>query len=202
MVTQPIIRPSQPIDLPNGTSQWPMQGNWRYEDYLRLPDDGRRYEIIHEVVYVANAPSYAHQFAAGMLLTSLTYFVVQRRLGVVLGAPFEVHLSELSRPVQPDILFLSNEQKPADDAQIFIGAPKLIVEVISPSSIRLDRRVKFDAYEAAGVAEFWLVDPKTRSVEIYTLSKGEYGLLGQYTGEEVVKSKVLEGIEIIVSTLF
>lgn len=202
MVTQTKIRSSQQLDLPNGTSQWPQQGNWRYEDYLRLPNDGRRYEIIQGVLYVANAPSYAHQVAVYKLARHLGDFVEEHKLGVVLGAPFEVHLSELSRPVQPDVLFLSHEQKPAEDAQIFVGAPKLIVEVISPSSIRLDRRVKFDAYEAAGVAEFWLVDPKSRSVEIYTLSNSEYGLLGQYTGDEIIKSKVLEGIEIKVSILF
>ncbi len=169
---------------------------------MRLPDDGRRYEIIEGVLYVANAPSYAHQLAVYKLARHLGDYVDTWKLGVVLGAPFEVHLSDLSRPVQPDVLFLSNEQMPEGNAQIFIGAPTLIVEVISPSSIRLDRNVKFDLYEATGVSEFWLVDPKTRSIEIYTLSNGEYALLGQFTGDENVKSNVLDGIDVKVSAIF
>ena len=202
MIAQPITRPSHKVDLPNSTSKWPLQGAWRYEDYLRLPDDGRRYEIIEGVLYVANAPSYAHQLAVYKIARHLGDYVDTWKLGVVLGAPFEVHLSDLSRPVQPDVLFLSNEQMPEGNAQIFIGAPTLIVEVISLSSIRLDRNVKFDLYEATGVSEFWLVDPKTRSIEIYTLSNGEYGLLGQFTGDENVKSNVLDGIDVKVSAIF
>ena len=70
----------------------------------------------------------------------------------MIGAPFEVHLTESSRPVQPDVLFLRNEQKPGPGTQTFEGAPTLIVEVISPSSIRLDRQTKFDADEQIGRA--------------------------------------------------
>ena len=202
MIAQPITRPSHEVDLPNSTSKWPIQGTWRYEDYLRLPDDGRSYEIIEGVLYVANASSYAHQLAVYKLARHLGDYVDTWKLGVVLGAPFEVHLSDLSRPVQPDVLFLSNEQMPEGNAQIFIGAPTLIVEVISLSSIRLDRNVKFDLYEATGVSEFWLVDPKTRSIEIYTLSNGEYALLGQFTSDENVKSNVLDGIDVKVSAIF
>ena len=62
--------------------------------------------------------------------------------------------------------------------------------------------MKFDLYEATGVSEFWLVDPKTRSIEIYTLSNGEYGLLGQFTGDEIVKSNVLDGLDVKVSAIF
>jgi Uma2 family endonuclease len=80
--------------------------------------------------------------------------------------------------------------------------PDLIVEVISPSSIRLDRHIKFDLYERLGVPEYWLVDPKARLVEVYTLSNGEYALLGQYTGEEVTRSQVLAGLQVKASSLF
>lgn len=139
---------------------WPSQGQWRYEDYLRLPDDGKRYEIIEGVLYVANAPSYDHQFTVAKITFFLQLFVTEHRLGIILTSPFEVHLSETTRPVQPDILFLTTEQQPPPGSQ-FAAAPTLIVEVISPSSIRLDRQIKFDAYERAGVAEYWLADPKT-----------------------------------------
>jgi Uma2 family endonuclease len=200
MITQTLSSPN-PTLLTNQTG-WPMQGEWRYADYLRLPDDGRRYEIIEGVLYVANAPGYDHQFTVGETAFFFRLFVREHRNGVVLEAPFEVHLSETTRPVQPDVLFIRAERQPAPGAQFFEGAPDLIVEVLSPSSIRLDRIIKFDAYEQAGVAEYWLADPKTRSVEVYTLSNNEFALLGQYTGDEVIESRVLAGLQIVTSTLF
>lgn len=76
------------------------------------------------------------------------------------------------------------------------------VDGIAPASIRLDRHVKFDAYERAGAPEYWLVDPKARLVEVYTLSNGEYALFGQYTEDDLVESAVLAGLQIRASSLF
>lgn len=197
MATQ-LIAPPAAAGTPNA---WPVQGQWRYEDYLRLPADGQRYEIIEGVLYVANAPGYDHQFTVAKIAFFLQLFVTERKLGIMLTSLFEVHLSETTRPVQPDVLFLTTEQQPPPSAQ-FVTAPTLIVEVISPSSIRLDRQIKFDAYERAGVAEYWLADPKTRSVEVYTLENGEYALLGQFAADEVIESRVLSGIALATSSLF
>lgn len=202
MLAQLITRSHSVAELPGDPTAWPEQGAWQYEDYRRLPDDGRRYEIIARVLYVANAPGYDHQFVVYKLARMLGEYVEERQLGVVIGAPFEVHLHESSRPLQPDILFLTNDQKLNPGAQNFAGAPTLIVEVISPSSIRLDRQTKFDAYERAGVLEYWLVNPKVRSVEVYTLSNGEYALLGQYSGEELIESKVLPELAIANNLLY
>lgn len=202
MLAEVMTLPTKTLELPLSQTNWPPQGQWRYEDYLRLPNDGRRYEIIRGVLYVANAPSYEHQYSVLKIGRYLDEFVEEQQLGVILSAPFEVRLSESSNPVQPDVLFLSNTQKPKRALQKFEGAPSLIVEVISPSSIRLDRKIKLDEYEQAGVQEYWLVDPKTRSVEIYTLSNGEYALLGQFTGSEAIESLVLAGIELKTHSLF
>lgn len=191
-----------PLATAGDQGGWPAQGQWRYADYLRLPDDGKRYEIIEGVLYVANAPGYDHQFTVAEITFHFQVFVREHELGRVLNSPFEVHLSEISRPVQPDILFLTNEQQPPPGTRFFDGAPALIVEVISPSSIRLDRYTKFDAYERAGVAEYWLADPKTRSVEVHVLSNGEYALLGQFTNEEMITSNVLVGLSLQTSALF
>jgi len=181
---------------------WPVQGHWRYADYLRLPDDGKRYEIIEGIVYVANAPSIDHQFTVSETLFHLKLFVREKQLGQVFTAPLEVHLSETTRPVQPDLLFIRAERQPPPGTQFFEGVPDLVVEVISPSSIRLDRHIKFDLYERVGVAEYWLVDPKARLVEVYTLSNGEYALLGQYTEDDLIESSILTGLQIKASALF
>ncbi len=180
----------------------PLPGEWTYEDYLKLPNDGHRYEIIEGVLYVANTPSAAHQFTVIDTSRQIGNFIKERKLGRVLVAPFEVHLSERSRPVQPDILFVSGARWPQGFVQFFAGAPDLVVEVISPSSVRTDRVVKFTAYEAAGIPEYWIANPHTRTLEVYTLSNAEYALLGEFTGEDRISSGVLEGIDVVVSTLF
>lgn len=200
MTAQTLLQSSAP--LPVGKNGWPMRGQWRYDDYLRLPDDGKQYEIIEGVLYVANAPSFEHKYTVAEVNFKLKLFVSEHRLGQVLTSPIEVHLSEDTKPVQPDVLFIKAEQMPPVGTQVFAGVPALIVEVISPSSIRLDRHIKFDVYERYGVAEYWLVDPKARSVEVYTLARGEYALFGQYTGDEMVASNLLEGLQIKASGLF
>jgi Uma2 family endonuclease len=200
MTIQTMAQPG--VASPIGQPGWPPQGQWTYADYLRLPDDGKRYEIIKGVLYVANAPSYEHQYAVGEIAFALRLFIKQHQSGVILAAPFEVHLAENTKPVQPDILFIPTDQQPPAGTQVFVGVPALIVEVISPSSIRLDRTVKFDTYEQVGVAEYWLVDPKAHLVEVYTLARGEYALFGQYTGDEVITSAVLPGLQIKASSLF
>jgi len=200
MITQSLAQTNElSLTEQNG---WPVQGQWRYADYLRLPEDGKRYEIIEGVLYVANAPSIEHQFTVSEIHFYLKLFIRDRDLGQVYTSPLEVHLSETTKPVQPDVLFIRAEHQPPPGTQFFDGAPDLIVEVISPGSIRLDRHIKFDAYETNGVLEYWLADPKARLVEVYTLSNGEYALLGQYTNDDMIESKVLAGLQIKTSALF
>jgi len=185
-----------------GENGWPVQGAWTYADYLRLPDDGNRYEIIGGVLYVANAPTPEHQYTVTELIFYLRQYVSVHKLGIVFTAPIEVHLTETTKPVQPDVLFVTKEQQPPPGQGFIQGAPALIVEVVSPTSIRRDRKTKFDVYEEAGVAEYWIVDPRTRSVEVYTWSNGEYALFGQFIEKELVQSQLLPGLSIPNNLLF
>lgn len=198
---------AQTVVAPDKSAQSVQNGHaaprtWRYEEYLQLPDDGKRYEIIEGVLYVANAPTIEHQYAVSKILFYLQFHTIADDLGMVLTAPIEVHLSEATRPVQPDVLFIRKARQSILTAQFCDGAPDLIVEVISPSSIRLDRQIKYRAYEQHGVTEYWLVDPKLRGVEIYRLVDGEYALLGQYIDEDLIESSVLPGLQITAKSLF
>lgn len=185
-------------------AQWPMQGKWTYDDYLRLPDDGRRYEIIEGVLYVANAPSYEHQYTVTKIVSKLEQFVDLSQAGVVLTAPFQVHLPGIAQPVQPDVLFITGERRPEAGTQIFIGASDLIVEVLSPSSLRLDQHIKFGAYEQARVKEYWIADPKTRSVIVYTLpfDSREYVVVGQFASGEMIQSPLFPNFQLAVDAVF
>ena len=184
---------------------WPEQGSWTWDDYLRLPDDGQRYEIIHGVLYVSPAPRFIHQVAVTRLAHFLSQFVLSRHLGMVLVAPLDVLLPGIAEPVQPDVLVLKNENLPDPaEAMNFQGVPDLVAEVLSPSSKRLDQKVKLRAYEEAGVPEYWIVDPKLQAVVVHRLdeSRGEYHQAERFETAEVVRSTVLEGFELRVSDLF
>jgi Uma2 family endonuclease len=186
------------------TTSWPLPGQWTYEDYLRLPNDGKRYEIIDGVLYMSSAPNYDHQYAVSKLDRFLGGYVDQRQLGVVLVAPFEVHLPKIAQPVQPDVLFIAKERQPRSGDKIFSGAPDLVIEVISPSSVRTDRHIKLSAYERAGVTEYWIVDPRSHFVEIYRLEaeNQEYCLHGQFGPGETLQSLVLPELALMVDSLF
>ena len=129
------------------TRQWPAQGECTYQDYLNLPDDDNRYEIIEGVLYVTNAPDIDHQFTVMEIAFRLKRYGDDHNLGYIVTAPFEVHLSETSRPVLPDILFIKPDKWPGAGAKFLVGAPDLIVEVLSPSTGRTDRSIKLTAYK-------------------------------------------------------
>ncbi len=93
-----MIRQALPSVL-TPSELWPDQGSWTYDDYLRLPDDGRRYEIIKGVLYVTNAPAYDHQYAVGEIFGELFSFVEKHDLGIVLTALFEIHLPGIGWPI-------------------------------------------------------------------------------------------------------
>ncbi|MCP4659991.1 MAG: Uma2 family endonuclease [bacterium] len=186
------------------SARWPVQGQWSWEDYLRLPDDSQRYEILEGVLYVSPAPSYDHQFSVYELAAELRNFVKARRLGVVLGAPFDVRLPGVANPVQPDLLFFRTGNEPHTGDKYFEGVPDLIVEVLSPGSIHLDQRVKFDAYQKVGVPEYWVVAPMSRSITVYHFHAGrrEYQKLGHFGADETLHSVVLPGFAAAVGSLF
>jgi Uma2 family endonuclease len=201
-----MSEPAYLLTLPEDDGQaWPVQGGWTYEDYLRLPADGRRYEVIRGFLYVTPAPSFDHQYTVWQLGRLIGNFVADHRLGVVLGAPFDIRLPRsLGNPVQPDILFIRSEQQPRAGDRRFDGAPDLVVEVLSPGNRNLDRTTKRDAYREAGVPEVWLVDPLARTVEVLVLAPGrtEYLVKESRREGERVGSSVLAGLRINVSDLF
>lgn len=190
--------------LPDGHDDpWPAQGEWTWEDYLRLPDDGNRYEVIEGVLYVSAAPIYDHQFSVSELAGELRHFVKARGLGVILVAPFDVRLPGVADPVEPDVLFFRDGNEPQAGDKYFMGVPDLVVEVLSPSTEHVDRGVKFAAYENAGVPEYWLANPKTRSIVVHTLNaSGKYDEWGRFGPEDNLSSSLLKGFETPVAALF
>jgi Uma2 family endonuclease len=184
---------------------WPTQGHWTYADYLRLPDDGRRYEVIRGHLYVTPAPNFDHQFVLWRFGQTLGRFVDLNGLGIVLSAPFDVLLPNgLASPVEPDLVFLRRGNQPRAGAMNFQGVPDLVVEVASPSTRKRDRTLKLEAYREAGIPEYWRADPRTRTLTVLVLSedRSRYAELGCFGRGETVRSAVLPGLEIPLDSLF
>jgi Uma2 family endonuclease len=199
--------PARPLVFPEreDAGSWPAPGQWTYADYCRLPDDGRRYEVIRGVLYVSPAPSLPHQRALALLFVKLHSFVLAAGLGEVLFAPVDVLLPrEIAAPVQPDLMFFRTGNQPGAEAMNFKGAPDLVVEILSPSTRRLDRGIKLAAYRDAGVPEFWLADPRLGTLSIFGLGEDGKGYVELSHGGvgEAVESRVLPGLRIAVSEIF
>ena len=101
--------------------------------------------------------------------------------------------------VQPDILFVTQEHLDIVQEKFIKGSPDLIIEILSPSNWLDDRRDKYEVYEAAGVREYWIVDPDNCTVEVFVLRDERYAQLGRYKAGDVVRSDVVSGFEVAVA---
>ncbi len=146
-----------------------------YTDYLKLPDDGTRKEILGGELFVTPAPTPRHQHIVRKLATVLGTHVDTHGLGDVLAAPIDVVLSP-PEVTQPDLIFIATPNLGIIGEAAIHGAPDLVVEVLSPSTAVLDRGRKKDTYARAGVPEYWIVDPEARTIEVYRLERETHRL--------------------------
>lgn len=160
------------------TSALPRSRPLSYADLDDMPDDGHRYELIDGTLIVTPAPRVIHQRAVLNLATQLKAFC-PHELEVFVAA-LDVVLSE-STVMQPDVLVarrsdLTERNLPA--------APVLAVEVLSPSTRRIDLGTKRLAFEAAGVSSYWVVDPDEPSLTVFELEAATYREVARVAGSE------------------
>jgi Uma2 family endonuclease len=180
----------------------PRQGEWTYDDYSRLPDNGFRYEVIEGELFMSPAPTIQHQRILFALIHQLANHLEQRKIkGEALAAPVDVNLPGVASPVQPDLLYVSEGRLHFIKEQTIEGAPDLIIEILSPSTAQYDRQTKFQAYARAGVREYWLVDPEQCLIEIYVLRGHAYALLGSFGPSDTIRSEVLPEFSLLVSDI-
>jgi Uma2 family endonuclease len=154
-------------------------GPYRAADYMALPDEPRC-ELIHGRLYVSPSPTPYHQLIAS-LIWELFIKVVRQQGGAAYIAPLDVHLSD-ETVVQPDVIYISPNNRGVVQDWIR-GAPDILVEVASPSTTRRDRMHKLPQYAAAGVKEYWIVEPASKAIDFLRLERGVYQ-------HEAVKSNV------------
>ena len=147
-----------------------------HDDYLLIPDDGLKHELIDGEHVVSAAPRWRHQIIIGDLYFALRGAAQALGSGVVVLSPMDVILSKHD-VLQPDILYISRERRHiARDPNDWVrGAPDLCVEVLSPSSRRIDEVRKRQRYELFGVTELWIADPPVDRVRVYRREPGGEG---------------------------
>jgi Uma2 family endonuclease len=154
-----------------------------YEDYVALPDDGERYEVIEGELCEVPVPDRQHQKVLFNLAFELRKFIHSRKLGNVYISPFDVVLSS-TNIVQPDVLFVSNDRFTILTDAGATGAPDLAIEVSSASTLRRDEVIKLRLYESFGVDEYWIVDPFRESLRIHRRREGKLVLVSELSNEE------------------
>lgn len=155
---------------------------YTYEDYVLLPDDGRRREIIDGELYVTPSPVMKHQAVSRNLEFLLQLHLRDHPLGLLYHAPCDVIFSDLDI-VQPDIIYVSNERAGIITDKNIRGVPDLLVEILSESSRRTDEVIKRKLYERYGVPEYWIVDPVVETVKIYRPQAGSYQRVAELSNE-------------------
>jgi Uma2 family endonuclease len=172
-----------------------------YEDYVLIPDDGQRHEILDGEHYVTPSPFYRHQAVSSRLHSRLGPWVEERRLGIVLSAPMAVILSPHDI-AQPDLLFVSKERAGIITEKNIQGAPDLVIEILSDSTRRRDEGIKLERYGRCGVPEYWMFDPKRKAAKVYRRERGRLRLVAELTAGDVLTSPLLPGLEIRLAELF
>lgn len=166
-----------------------------YEEYLARDDGNHIVEWVNGEVIIHMPAKYEHQAILAFLHRLIAMFVEVLDLGIVQIAPFEVKLWPGGPSREPDLLFLRQENRERLTNDRLYGAPDLAVEIISPSSVKIDREEKFREYAEAGVPEYWIIDsrPGRQRADFYTLANdGRYRLFAT-EDDERVESQILPG---------
>jgi Uma2 family endonuclease len=152
-----------------------------YDDYVSLPDDGKRYEILDGELVVTPSPLIRHQRVSANLQFLLHAYVREHRSGTFLNAPVDVILDR-STVVVPDLVFVRRERESIITERAIEGAPDLIVEIASKSTARRDRGAKMKLYARFGARHYWIVDPHKCVLEVRELGRRGYRLVARYEG--------------------
>lgn len=177
-------------DLPQTTSL-----KMNYEEFLVWTDEDTHAEWSKGEVIIKMPPKLVHQLLVDFIYKIISYYVDLFDLGTVITAPFEVKLTPQGSAREPDLFFVATANNSRLTEARLVGAPDLVIEVVSGSSVKSDRDDKFREYEAVGVSEYWIIDPRTdkQRADFYCLDDhGIYRLFATEDDEKAI-STVLKG---------
>ncbi len=176
----------------------PQERIYTSEDYWNLPE-GQRAELIDGKLYAMTPPSRIHQKLSIRTATIIQNYIDSNKGSCeVYAAPFAVNLNENDETwVEPDISVICDQNKLSDRG--CEGAPDWIIEVVSPSSTRMDYAIKLFKYRTAGVREYWIVNPMKKAVQIYVFEGIEDSNLFSFDDE--IPVYIFNGLTIRISDL-
>ena len=178
--------------------QVPQERIYTSEDYWNLPE-GQRAELIDGKLYAMSPPNRIHQRLVSRLTQIIGSFIDSNKgTCEVYPAPFAVNLNADDKVwVEPDISVICDKDKLSD--QGCKGAPDWIIEIVSPSSTRMDYSVKLFKYRTAGVREYWIINPMKKAVQTYVFEGEEDSNLFSFDDE--IPVYIFNGLTIRISDL-
>ncbi len=187
----PQINPE--ISTPTTSSYVPQK--LTYEEFLR-EYDGQYAEYVEGEIIKPMSVTQRHDDVTLFLQALLRLFVEAKKLGKIHGEPYQMKmvLGDKIKGREPDIFFVKTENLDRIGEQFFDGAADLVIEVISPESVMRDTQDKFEEYEAAGVKEYWIIDPNRRTANFYNLDENSKYKLRYPSAEDKFESRVIEGL--------
>ena len=172
------------------------------DDYEHFPDDGKRYEIVQGDLYVTPAPSIRHQTVLANLVFHLSSWAREAQHGIVLFAPTDVQLGEHDI-LQPDLVYVSSARREIIGERRVLGAPDLVVEILSETTAGRDKGAKRKTYERHGVQEYWIVDPDRSKVIVFAADNhGIFVQTRSCSWGDDLDSVLLPGLSIAVDDIF
>jgi len=191
------------------------EGYVTYRQFMEMTEKSEnRYELIDGEVFLLASPGFSHQKILGEMHIVFHEYCRSCNNCDTFMAPFDINLMrqkiKLLRDVteddisvvQPDLMILCNYLDDIDEKDNYKGTPSLVVEILSPSSRSKDRVKKLDLYMESGIDEFWIVDPKTEIVMVYTFKDWELDSDAVYAKEQTAESVRFPGFSIPVNRLF
>lgn len=174
---------------------------YTYREYLALPDDGKRYEIIDGDLFVSPAPRPWHQTVSRRIQYALMQQLEDPGIAWVFNAPTDLLLADTD-VMQPDIVVVRCDRPEVIGDKALLGRPDLLVEILSPSSVDRDRHLKRMAYGRHSVPEYWIVEPEAGCVDQYLLGPGGLTLAARFDRSDVLTSPSFPEVRIVLAKVF
>jgi len=170
-------------------------------DYFAMPEGPPYFQLVEGKLFMTPSPEFFHQSVAGNIYYWLRDHLRQRPLGKVAMAPSDVQL-DFVNVHQPDVYFISNERLNILTKQGPVGAPDLVVEMLSRSTARLDKGPKLRVYARSGVKELWLVDKEKKEVAVYRFAESIQEPVATVRGRQKLTTPLLPGLKLALAEVF
>jgi Uma2 family endonuclease len=170
-------------------------------DYFAMPAGPPYFQLVEGKLFMTPSPAFYHQSVAFNIAYGLRRFLEENPMGRTAIAPSDVQL-DFVNVHQPDVYFISNERLNILTKQGPVGAPDLVVEVLSRSTARLDKGPKLRVYARSGVKELWLVDKEKKEVAVYRFAENISEPVTTVRGRQKLTTPLLPGLKLALAKVF